>query len=112
MSLGIDIYQEQRELLIAPFIQVFDQSASKFKSQFNINETLDVMFPDQKRQDKDLAKVKEALGELFKEFTVAELKAITTDIDFLVTTWLDDFERSIFDNQTLAEALHERGGVL
>ena len=114
MSLGLELYHNQlpREQFIAPFIQIFDQQASKFKSQLSITETLDGMFPEQKRQDKDIARVKEALGDLSKEFNEVELKEIATDIDFLVATWLDDFEKTLFDGQTLREVLHEKGGIL
>ena len=114
MSFGFELYQNQiqREQFIAPFIQVFDQQASKFKSQLSISESLDAMFPEQKRQDKDLAQIKESLGELSKDLNNSELKAIATDIDYLVATWLDDFERTIFDGQTLREVLHEKGGIL
>lgn len=101
-----------RDQFLKPFYQEFNQSASKLKSQFSVSETLDLMFPEQKRQDRDLAKAKEALGELASEFTDAQIREIVTDIDYLVTSWLDDFERSIFDGQTLRELLHEKGGLL
>ena len=114
MSLGLELYQQQlpREQFIAPFVQVFDQQANKLKSQLSVTEVLDTMFPEQKRQGKDLARVKEALGDLAKEFSEAQLKEIATDVDFLVATWLDDFERTLFDGQTLREVLHEKGGML
>lgn len=101
-----------RDHFLKPFYQEFDQSASKLKNQFSVSETLDLMFPEQKRQDRDLAKAKEALGEPSSEFTDAQIREIVTDIDYLVTSWLDDFERSIFDGQTLKELVPEKGGLL
>lgn len=114
MSLGLELYQNQlpREEIIAPFVEVFNQQANKNKNQFSITDALDAMFPEQKRQDKDLARIKEAFGELAKEFNEVELKEVATDVDFLVATWLDDFEKTLFDGQTLREVLHEKGGIL
>ena len=40
-----------REELIKPFIQLFDQSANKFKEQFTLSQTLDIIFPEQKKQE-------------------------------------------------------------
>jgi len=113
MSLELVHLQQafSRHETVVPFIQVFDQSALKFKQNLTITESLDVMFPEQKRQDKDILKAKEALGELTKQFTEAQIKEIVTDIDFMVESWLDDFERDLFKGKTMKELLHEKGGL-
>lgn len=100
-----------RQEIARPFIQVFDQSALKLKQNLTLSESLDVMFPEQKHQDKDLVKAKECLGKLAEAFTELQLKEIITDTDFLVEHWLDDFERELFSGQTLKELLHEKGGL-
>lgn len=82
------------------------------KAQFSLSQSLDVMFPEQKRQDKELSKVREALGELASQFSDAEIREIIADMDYLVTQWLDDFERTLFDGQALKELIHEKGGLL
>ena len=113
MSLELAHIKQQytRQEVVIPFVQVFDQSALKFKQNLTITESLDVMFPEQKRQDKDVLKAKEALGELAKEFTELELKEVITDVDFMVESWLDDFERELFKGKTMQELLHEKGGI-
>ena len=100
-----------RQEIARPFIQVFDQSALKFKQNLTITESLDVMFPEQKKQDKDVLKARELLGELSKQFTEVELKEVITDVDFIVESWLDDFERELFKGKTMQELLHEKGGI-
>lgn len=100
-----------KQEVIKPFVQIFDNSANSFKKNHSISESLDIMFPEQKRQDKDLASTKEVLGELSKSFTDLQLKEIITDIDFLVENWLDEFEQEIFEGKTLKELLHEKGGL-
>ncbi|MDD3002475.1 MAG: hypothetical protein PHS06_01235 [Candidatus Shapirobacteria bacterium] len=113
MSLELEQFQQEftKEGFIKPFAQVFDKSAYNFKKNSSIIESLDVIFPEQKRQDKDLVNTKEVLGELSKSFTDLQLKELITDIDFLVENWLDQFEKGIFEGKTLKELLHEKGGL-
>lgn len=99
------------EEVVKPFIQTFNQSASNYKKEISVSESLDAMFPEQKHQDREVAKTKEILGKLADSFTELQLKEIVTDIDFLVEGWLDEFEREKFGGKTLKELLHEKGGL-
>jgi len=103
--------QEYTERLIKPFVQVFNQPSLNNNKGASISESLDVMFPEQKRQDREVAKTKEILGKLADSFTTLQLKDIVTDIDYLVEGWLDEFEREKFGGKTLKELLHEKGGL-
>lgn len=87
---------EQKELELTSIPQTTEQ-------------TLDRMFPEQEREEKDLKLAKNALGLLAFELTPEELKATILEVEFLTETWLDDFERSIFKGLTLRELLHEKG---
>jgi hypothetical protein len=113
MSLELGQFQQvfNREEVIKPFVQIFDKSANNFKKNCSITESLDIMFPEQKRQDKDLVNTKEVLGKLSELFTDLQLKEIITDIDILVENWLNQFEQGIFEGKTLQELLHEKGGL-
>ena len=113
MSLELEQFQQvfTREEVIKPFVQIFDKSANNFKKNLSIIESLDIMFPEQKRSDKDLVDTKEVLGKLSELFTDMQLKEIITDVDFLVENWLDEFEKGIFEGKTLKELLHEKGGL-
>ena len=114
MSLGTENNRQEytREDLIKPFLNYFDQSSSSIKTLLSVSDTLDALFPEQKRQEKDISKAKEALGDLSKLFTELEIREIVTDIDLLVSNWLDELERILFEGQTLLELLHEKGGQL
>lgn len=80
-------------------------------NQKTIKKSLDQLFPEQQYNDKDIQKVKEILGLLSNEFSVPELRDIVAETQFLISSWLDDFERGIFDGKTLNELLHEKGGL-
>ena len=70
--------------------------------------SLDALFPEQKHEEKQIQRAKELLGEKLTYFTPEQLRDLITEIQFLTDSWLDDFERRIFDGVTLAELLHER----
>lgn len=71
---------------------------------------LEALFPEQKF-DKTLQKTKEILGALSKEFTQEQLNDVILEIEYLTESWLDEFERQMFEGKTLNELLHDKGGV-
>lgn len=75
-----------------------------------LEESLGALFPEQEYSDKDFQKTKEILGPLAKDLTTAELRDVIAETQYLISSWLDDFERDIFNGLTLNELLHEKGG--
>ena len=75
----------------------------------SFKESLENLFPEQQYQEKSIQKAKEVLETLADEFTAEHLKDVVTEIQYLAESWLDDFERKIFDGKTLKELLHEKG---
>lgn len=111
MNVETGQFKQEYTEVIKPFVQVFNQPTQNHNKEVSISESLDVMFPEQKRQDREIAKTKEILGKLADLFTTSQLKEIVTDIDFLVESWLDEFERKKFGGKILKELLHEKGGL-
>lgn len=81
------------------------------RQSVTITQTLDKLFPEQEREDKDIKEAREILSLLSKEFDDQQIKDLITEIQFLTESWLDDFERSIFKGLTLQELFHEKGGL-
>jgi len=79
-------------------------------SSISISQSLDVLFPEQQYDDKSIQKAKEILGKTAFEYSKEQLEEVVAEIQYLVTSWLDDYERSILGSRTLSEFLHERGG--
>lgn len=99
------------EKLIQPLTEVLNAPSNSSKPPENIKKSLDDLFPEQVYEEKQLKKAKEILGNIANEFTSEQLRDAITEIQFLATSWLDDFERGIFDGLTLQELLHEKGGA-
>lgn len=74
-------------------------------------DSLDTLFPEQQREERNIKQTKEILGNLADEFSLDQLKIVITEVEYLAESWLDDFERIAFKGQTLQELLHERTGL-
>ncbi len=55
----------------------------------------------------DLAEAREILGEGAKIMTDDQLRNQVAGMQFLIESWMDEYERSIFDGKTLDEKLSE-----
>lgn len=71
----------------------------------SLNNLLHTLFPENRAEDKEFLKVKQILGEKGKELTSEQVKDLMTKVQYLVQSWLDEYERQIFKGQTLQELL-------
>lgn len=97
-----------KEEIITPLIEVLDTVIPSPIPQ-KITQSLDVLFPEQQYEEKRIQKAKEVLGKLANEFSSEQLNDVVTEMQYLADSWLDDFERQLFEGATLREFLHEKG---
>lgn len=101
--------------LISPLGEVLDKVIQPAHQSLDnsrpIIQSLNELFPEQQYEDKDIQKTKQVLGEVISQFSPEELKTAMTEVQYLVETWVDDFEREIFEGKTLRELLHEKGSL-
>ena len=92
-------------------MSVKNSLSSKNNPQFNLKyfpqsdalaNTLDTMFPEQQHEDKTFKNVKEILGDAY---TDDETRSLIASFEYLVTNWLQEYEKKNFDNRTLKELL-------
>lgn len=104
---------------IPPLVEVLNEITPK-ESNVNtnfqeisssINQSLGNLFPEQLFEEKDVQRAKKILGRRVFNLSPDQIKDIAVEVQYLVTTWLDEFERKTFNNLTLNELLHERGGL-
>ncbi|HUQ85364.1 MAG TPA: hypothetical protein VM077_03510 [Candidatus Limnocylindrales bacterium] len=114
MNAAVQQLPLSQEKIITPLAQVLDESlpvsAPKPISQ-SLKQSLDDLFPEQEYDGKIIQEAKKALGPMATQFSENELKDTVTKVQFLAESWLDDFEREIFEGKTLNELLHEKGGL-
>ncbi len=68
--------------------------------------TLQSIFPTKQDENK-LQKARRILGEIATDIPDTELESDIAEFHYLVDSWLDEFEKQIFDNKTLIEVLRE-----
>ena len=71
------------------------------RSDFLAN-SLNEMFPEQVQEDKTILKAKEILGN---NYTIEEVKSLVASYKYLLTIWLEEYEKKVFDGKTLKELL-------
>jgi len=76
------------------------------KHHENIENALKAIFLDSKEESR-LQLARRILGDIALEITDEELLRCITEFQYLADSWLDDFEKQIFDDKTLNQVLKE-----
>jgi len=69
-----------------------------------LTSALDRIFPQQKEENK-VERTKRILGQTASHFADEQVHTINTDFQYLIDTWLDTYEKTIFDGMTLQNLL-------
>ena len=69
-----------------------------------LTNALSSIFPT-KTEETKATRTRRILGDTAKTLSDEQIEAITTQFQFLVETWLDQFEKDVFEGQTLKELL-------
>jgi hypothetical protein len=72
----------------------------------SLESTLNSIFPE-KQQETKAIKAKKILGDLSSSYSDEKLENLVTDFQFLADSWLDLFEKGIFEGKTIKELLNE-----
>lgn len=71
-----------------------------------IYEQLNQVFTQQDLERKIILEGRDILEESSENLTDEEVYNLVTTVKFLIDTWLEEFERSIFDGKTFNELFH------
>ncbi|MEI6498560.1 MAG: hypothetical protein WCO23_01230 [bacterium] len=82
----------------------FDGRIEDYKTGLEI--TLQSIFPT-KQEETKLIKARRVLGDIVTAISDTELESDLAEFQYLIDSWLDEFEKQIFDNKTLIEVLRE-----
>lgn len=77
-------------------------------SHFNPEGTYDQLnqlFSDQDKQQKEIQEAREILGDSAKDLSDSEVYDLVNEVQFLVDSWLEEYERKVFDGKNLDELL-------
>jgi hypothetical protein len=71
-----------------------------------LEAALQRIFPTSSEETK-VQKARRIMGEDVKNLSDTQLEACLTDFQYLIDSWIDEFERRAFNNQTLTQSLRE-----
>jgi hypothetical protein len=77
-------------------INIFDPLKNAFEE----------IFPQNLEENKVL-KMRRSLSERAKNMSDEEIQCVTAKFQFLIDSWLDEFEKEVFDGMTLKEVLNK-----
>lgn len=68
---------------------------------------LNSIFPGQTEENK-IIKTRRILGETASSLSDEQIQCIVSEFQFLIDSWLDEYERNVFKGMTLKEVLNEK----
>lgn len=90
-----------------PSIQTFTKETSLFNPLSSLESSINAIFPTNIEESK-LSVTKRKLGETVKSLTDEQIECMVTDFQYLIDTWLDEFETDVFEGMTLKKLLGEK----
>ncbi len=73
----------------------------------SIENVIEKIIPKQSEENK-FSKIRQALGETAKSLSTEQIETIASEFQFLIDTWLDEYEQDLFKGLTLKEVLSEK----
>lgn len=86
------------------------ETQQKFPDSINpqqsIETALNKILPISSEETK-IVRMRKALGETAQLLSNEQIENITTEFQYLIDSWMDEFERDVFSGMTLKEVLNE-----
>jgi len=58
-------------------------------------------------RENNIRRARSTLGKLNDAFTDDQVEKMATDFEYLINTWLTEYEKQVFDGKTLHEVIQE-----
>lgn len=88
-------------------IMPVQSSRDTLNPQASIENVLNSIFPQQTEENK-IARTRRHLGKTGNTLSDEQIECLNTEFQFLIDTWLDEYEKEVFGGMTLKEVLNER----
>ena len=90
------------EVFKTPIIQ---QPIKPINPSTSIEQVLHNIFPEKTEENK-ITRTRILLGETAKTLSSEQIECINAEFQFLIDTWMDEFEKEVFKGKTLKEILN------
>ena len=83
------------------------QSIHPLNPQATLDNLLHNIFP-QSTDENNILRTRKLLGKTAENLSNEQIQCIVAEFQFLINSWLDEFEREVFGEKTLKEVLNEK----
>jgi len=70
-----------------------------------LETTINSLFPTQAEENK-IARMRGHLGQTAKDLSDTQIETIVTEFQFLIDSWMDEYEKGVLNGKTLKEVLN------
>ena len=96
-TLGLQQYQT---------FEIPQKIPTSYNPQQSIETAINNIFPLASEENKTL-RMRKVFGNAAQSLSNEQIETITTQFQFLVDSWMDEFEKEVFSGLTLKEVLNE-----
>ena len=89
-----------------PAFETPQKLPNSFNPQQSIETAINNIFPLASEENKT-SRMRKALGETAQSLSNEQIETITTEFQFLIDSWMDEYEKEVFKGLTLKEVLNE-----
>lgn len=89
-----------------PVFETPQKLATSYNPQQSIETAINNIFPLQSEENKT-SRMRKALGKSAQSLSNEQIETITSEFQFLIDSWMDEFEKEVFCGSTLKEILNE-----
>ncbi len=82
------------------------QREFKLLEQQDVYENLNQHLSEQEKEQRIILEARDILGEAAENLTDEQICNLVSEIQYLVDTWLEEFETKVYGGKTLSELLH------
>lgn len=75
-------------------------------SEISLQNVLNRAFPKQSEENK-FTRTRQLLGETAQTLSNEQIETVVTEFQFLIDTWLNEYEKDVFKGLTLKEVINE-----
>lgn len=68
-------------------------------------DRLNQFFSDQNKEQRDIVEARQILGDSAMDLTDGQVQDLVNEVQFLVDSWLDEYEKREFDGKSLNEVI-------
>ena len=87
-------------------LKIRDNDTRDSNNPQGVYDQLNQIFSEQDQEGKAVLEAREILGDSAKDLTDAQVYDLVNGVQFLVDSWLEEYEKDIFDGKTLDELIN------